>query len=87
MFDDSWRSGVNRQPDTCAPELQKSGANLAGEGARATHTAKKARPFSRAFLQTGNYLVSLPGEAVNSFGLAMGRAVRLDSVGAAAAAP
>lgn len=51
MFDDSWRSGVNRQPDTCAPELQKSGANLAGEGARATHTAKKPGRLAGLFFK------------------------------------
>ena len=51
--------------------------------------SKKARQVLRAFSSfwLKNYLVSLLGEAVNSFGFAIGRAVRLTSVGAPAAAP
>src|SRR5205814_1278503 len=48
---------------------------------------QKARQVFRAFLvQSGDYFNSLLGDAVNSFGLAIGRAVRLTRVGAPAAA-
>jgi hypothetical protein len=57
--------------------------------APAPHEQKKVRLVCRTFHSPikEHYFVSLPGEAVNSLGLATGRVARLTNVGAPAAAP
>jgi hypothetical protein len=51
-------------------------------------TKKKSPAVCWAFaVMPGAYLVSLPGVAVNSFGLAIGLTARLARLGALAAAP
>ena len=69
-------------------QMRSTPALFEGVGMSFSQPAKEPGRFSgpsRSLLET--YLVSLLGEAVNSFGFAIGRAVRLTSIGAPAAAP
>jgi len=71
-----------------AAKSQKQVTQMMKNGQRKIVPKKaKAQRFAglQSFLEA--YLVSLPGVAVNSFGLAMGLAARLAKLGAVAAAP
>lgn len=88
MADNGFAPSATKHFWTRALNPSKYGRNKALEHL-SNLSSKKARQVLRAFSSfwLKNYLVSLLGEAVNSFGFAIGRAVRLTSVGAPAAAP